>query len=127
MLRLAGVSRLVGSGWPPAEAPPAATLEQHALRFGAWSRAVVSAVLAELAEAPTVDNPHQALTLLLTGDLRLARHAAGWTAAHGVAPLRQALGELPGYALVLLAASPSDTAERFMARDAFWSAVTKQL
>jgi hypothetical protein len=30
---------------------------------------------------------------------------------------------LAGYALVLLAASPSDTAERFMARDAFWTAV----
>jgi hypothetical protein len=30
---------------------------------------------------------------------------------------------LPGYALVLLAASPSDTADRFMARDAFWTAV----
>jgi hypothetical protein len=33
---------------------------------------------------------------------------------------------LPGYALVLLAMSPNDTMERFMARDAFWTAVMKR-
>ena len=38
-------------------------------------------------------------------------------------PIHEALCALPGYALVLLATSPNDTAERFMARDAFWTAV----
>jgi hypothetical protein len=42
-----------------------------------------------------------------------------------MAPIRQALAELPGYALVLLAMSPNDTAERFLARDAFWAAVMR--
>ena len=87
---------------------------------------MVGAALAELAEEPKVSDPHQTLTLLLTGDLRLARIAAGWTAEHGVAPLQQALRELPGYALVMLAARPNDTAERFVARDAFWAAVLRR-
>jgi hypothetical protein len=126
MLELAGVSRLIGGECAPTEAPPAGPLEEDALRFGTWSRAIVTAVLAELAEPATVSSPHQALTLLLTGELRLARLAASWTAEHGATPLQRALSGLPGYALVLLAASPNDTAERFMARDAFWAAVMKR-
>jgi hypothetical protein len=43
-----------------------------------------------------------------------------------MAPIQQVLCELPGYALVLLATSPNDTVERFMARDAFWTAVMKR-
>jgi len=126
MLGVNGVNQLISGERAAAERPQAETIEERALRFGTWSRAVVAAVLVELAEEPEVSNPHQALTHLLTGELRLARMAAGWTAGHGVAPLRHALRELPGYALVLLAASPNDTAERFMARDAFWAAVMKR-
>jgi hypothetical protein len=65
----------------------------------------------------------QGLTYLLTRDLAFAKAAAVWTTFHGMSPIEGALRQLPGYALVLLAASPSDTAERFMARDAFWTAV----
>jgi hypothetical protein len=126
LLGVTGVNRLI-SGEPAADDPPRAeSVEERRLRFGTWSRAVITAVLVELPEEPAVGNPHQALTHLLSGELRLARMAAGWTAAHGVAPLQHALRELPGYALVLLAASPNDTAERFMARDAFWAAVMKR-
>jgi hypothetical protein len=127
MLGVAGVNRLISGERAAADPSPAGTVEARALRFGTWSRAVVTAVLVELAEEPGVSNPHQALThLLAAGDLRLARMAAGWTAAHGVAPIQHALRELPGHALVLLAVSPNDTAERFMARDAFWAAVMKR-
>ena len=126
MLGVAGVNRLI-SGERAADPPQAATIEERGLRFGTWSRAVVTAVLVELAEETRVSNPHQALTHLLAGgDLRLARMAAGWTATHGVAPVQQALRDLPGHALVLLAASPNDTAVRFMARDAFWAAVMRR-
>ena len=125
VLAVDGVNRLI-SGERAAAAARAEPVEERALRFGKWSRAVVTAVLAELAEEPLVSNPHQALTHLLSAELLLARTAAAWTAAHGVAPLQHALRELPGYALVLLAASPNDTAERFMARDAFWAAVMKR-
>lgn len=126
MLGVSGVNRLISGERAAADPPPAETIEERALRFGTWSRAVVTAVLVELPEEPIVSSPHQALTHLLSGELRLARMAAGWTAGHGVAPLQHALRELPGYALVLLAASPNDTAERFMARDAFWAAVMKR-
>jgi hypothetical protein len=126
MLGVAGVNRLISRaadvGDPPQGPPP----DEHAVRFGTWSRAVVGAALVELAEDSKVSDPHQTLTLLLTGDLRLARVAAGWTAEHGVAPLQRALRELPGYALVMLAARPDDTAERFVARDAFWAAVLRR-
>jgi hypothetical protein len=126
LLGVTGVNRLIG-GEPAAVAPlGTAIVEERRLRFGRWSRAVITAVLAELPEEREVGNPHQALTHLLSGELHLARTAAGWTAEHGVAPLQHELRALPGYALVLLAASPNDTAERFMARDAFWAAVMKR-
>ena len=83
-------------------------------------------MLLDLAEPLEISNPHQALTYLITCDLRLAKAAALWTADHGMASVEQTLREMPGHALVLLAASPNDTAERFMARDAFWAAVTKR-
>lgn len=126
MLGVTGVDRLISGEPATQDVPRAETVQERRLRFGTWSRAVVTAVLVELPEEPAVGNPHQALTYLLSGELLLARTAAGWTAEHGVAPLQHALRELPGYALVLLAASPNDTAERFMARDAFWTAVMKR-
>jgi hypothetical protein len=101
-------------------------LEERAARFAGWSRAIVTAVLLELAERLEISNPHQALAYLLSRELRFAKAAALWTAEHGVSAVEQALHELPGHALVLLAASPNDTAERFMARDAFWAAVMKR-
>ena len=41
-------------------------------------------------------------------------------------PVAEALKTLPGYAIVLLATSPNDTVERFMARDAFWQALERK-
>ena len=87
---------------------------------------IVTAVLLELGERPEISNPHQALVYLLSRELRFAKAAALWIAEHGMAAVDGALRELPGHALVLLAASPNDTAERFMARDAFWAAVMKR-
>ena len=86
----------------------------------------MTAVLLELDEQHAVAGPQQALTYLLSREVAFARAAAAWTARFGMAPIERALVELPGYALVLLAASPNDTAERFMARDAFWTAVMKR-
>jgi hypothetical protein len=125
MLRPKGLSELIGgpSGRADLTTPE---LEERLRRFCAWNRAIVTAVLLDLDERQDVINPHQALTYLLTRDVTFVRAAAGWSAKAGLAPIRQALGELPGYALVLLATSPNDTAERFLARDAFWAAVMKR-
>ena len=126
MLRPKGLTELISGQRPSCDSIPARRLEERATRFATWSRAIVSAVLLDLAERAEVDNAQQALTYLVSCDLRFAKAAALWTAEHGMAPVESALRDLPGYALVLLAASPNDTAGRFMARDAFWAAVMKR-
>jgi hypothetical protein len=126
MLRPEGLTELISGRQPSCDSIPARRLEERATRFATWSRAIVSAVLLDLCEREAVDNARQALTYLVSGELRLAKAAALWTAEQSTAPVEGALRELPGYALVLLAASPNDTAERFMARDAFWTAVMKR-
>ena len=126
MLRPSGLTELIGGTEPRGEDQTAPDLEERLARFCTWSRAIVTAVLLELGERREVINPHQALTYLLTRHVPFARAAAAWAAKAGMAPIKEALCELPGYALVLLAMSPNDTAERFLARDAFWSAVMKR-
>ena len=127
MLQPKGLTELV-NGPPPDGLEPGARrdLEERAQRFATWSRATVTAVLLELDEHGEVKRPAQALTYLLGRELTLAKAAARWTGRHGMGPIGEVLQNLPGYALVLLAASPNDTAERFMARDAFWAAVMKR-
>jgi hypothetical protein len=124
MLRPKGISLLVsGTPEPPCDLPEPRELVERAARFSTWGRAIVTAVLLELDERTEVTNPHHALTCLISCDLLFAKSAARWTAEHGMAPVQAVLSRLPGYALLLLAATPNDTAERFMARDAFWTAV----
>lgn len=124
MLQPRGLTELVG-GQP---SPPGNPLDPHQLerrcaRFTDWSRTMVTAVLLHLGERLEVTAAEQGLTYLLSRDRGYAKAAAVWTTFHGMSAIVQALHRLPGYALLLLAASPSDTAERFMARDAFWAAV----
>jgi hypothetical protein len=127
MLRPQGLTELLG-GTPALRdgEPTTADLEERLARFCAWSRAIVTAVLLDLDERREVLNSNQALTYLLTRHVPFARAAAAWGAKVGMTPIHEALCELPGYALVLLATSPNDTVERFMARDAFWTAVMKR-
>jgi hypothetical protein len=125
MLRPTGLTELVNGATELADSGTRRDLEKRAGRFASWSRATVTAVLLDLREGPDVAGPLQALTYLIGRDLALARAAAAWTARHGMEPIGDVLRHLPGYALVLLASSPNDTAERFLARDAFWTAVMK--
>ncbi len=142
MLRSQGLTALV-SGPPRPSAPrpsasrPSASsssvpssqwsqTDDRANRFASWTRATLTAVLIDLGERPEASSAQQALTYLLTREVPLATAAARWIAAHGTASIEEVLRRLPGYALVLLAASPNDTAERFMARDAFWNALTRR-
>jgi hypothetical protein len=127
MLRPQGLTEVLGGarGSPEGERTTP-DLEERLVRFCAWSRAIVTAVLLDLDERTEVVNSYQALTYLLTRHVVFARAAAAWTAKAGMTPVQQTLCELPGYALVLLATSPNDTVERFMARDAFWTAVMKR-
>jgi hypothetical protein len=123
MLRPKGLTALVGGPSPPSERLEPQQLELCCGRFADWSRTMVTAVLLDLDERIEVMSAEQGLTYLLSRDLGYTKAAAVWTTFHGMSAIVQALHRLPGYALVLLAATPSDTAERFMARDAFWAAV----
>jgi hypothetical protein len=125
MLRPKGLTELVSGQVGKADLA-SRQVEERTVRFATWSRAIVTAVLLDLPDRVEVSNANQALTYLLAKDLRFVKAAAQWTADRGMEPIEQALRELPGYALVLLAASPNDTVERFMARDAFWAAVMKR-
>jgi hypothetical protein len=127
VLRPKGLGELIGGPSGPTDrAQTTPELEERLRRFCTWNRAIVTAVLLDLGERQDVIDPHQALTYLLTRHVPFVRAAAGWSAKAGLTPVRHALSELPGYALVLLAMSPNDTAERFLARDAFWAAVMKR-
>jgi hypothetical protein len=124
MLRPKGLTALVGGQpSPPVEPLDSRQLEGRCGRFADWSRTMLTAVLIDLGERIEVTAAEQSLTYLLTRDLSYAKAAAVWTTFHGMGTTVEALHRLPGYALVLLAASPGDTAERFMARDAFWTGV----
>jgi hypothetical protein len=100
-------------------APP----PDQAANFATWCRAVTTAVMIDLEKRLEIEEPTQALTYLVARDWQFARSAAAWVAENGMTPIADAMKNLPGYAIVLLATSPNDTAERFLARDAFWQAV----
>jgi len=124
ILRPCGLTAMVG-GQPSTAGEPLepGQFEPRRTRFAEWSRMVMTAALLDLDERAEVMSAQQGLTYLLTLDHGYAKAAAVWSTFHGMGSIVEALHRLPGYALVLLAASPSDTAERFMARDAFWAGV----
>ncbi|MEL6962620.1 MAG: hypothetical protein AAFO01_07680 [Pseudomonadota bacterium] len=99
------------------------TPSDQAATFATWCRAVTTGVMIDLEKRLEIEEPTQALTYLVARDWHFARSAAAWVAENGMAPIAEAMKGLPGYAIVLLATSPNDTAERFLARDAFWEAV----
>jgi hypothetical protein len=96
-------------------------------RVAAYARycsAVLTAMLAALAEAGPVGGAPQALTFLLSQKDEHREAAVGWIAATAAtAILRAELTKLPGFAFMLLTLYPNDSAESFMARDAFWTAM----
>jgi len=124
ILRPGGLTALVGGQpSPPGEPLAPRQFEARRARFADWSRMMMTAVLLDLDERAEVMTAQQGLTYLLTLDLGYSKAAAVWTTFHGMSTIVETLHRLPGYALVLLAASPNDTVERFMARDAFWAGV----
>lgn len=91
--------------------------------YATWCTAIVASVLQLLGEDGRASCAEHALTLLLS---RRAEHhdaADHWLAQVTPEQLQRELSKLPGYAFLLLTLSPNDTAESFMARDAFWAAM----
>lgn len=127
MLGSERVSAMVGGSIDPlGGASSGHHVDERAANFAIWCRAITTAVMIDLDQDRSIKEPTQALTYLVARDWQFAKSAAAWVAKHGMAPIAEALGTLPGYAIVLLATSPNDTAERFVAREAFWQAVQKK-
>jgi hypothetical protein len=91
--------------------------------YATWCSAIVTTVLLLLDEPGPVAGAPQALTFLLSQRPEHRAAVSDWLP--GVAPeeLQRELAGLPGYAFLLLTVCPNDTAESFMARDAFWTAM----
>lgn len=101
------------------DAASAAEIERYALHC----RAVATAILARLGEPVRVAAHAAALTYRasLLEDHREAAEA--WVEGGRRAEAERELARHPGYAFLLLAMSPNDSAESFAARDAFLAAM----
>lgn len=100
--------------------PEAGRVAAHA----SYCSAVLTGTLAILAEGRGVGGAPHALTLLLSQKQEHRDAAIAWIAETAAATFLQAqLTKLPGFAFMLLTLYPNDSAESFMARDAFWAAM----
>jgi hypothetical protein len=84
---------------------------------------VLTGTLLALDEPIGITAVEQALTYALSRSAEHQEAALEWIRATGCPTVQDHLTRLPGYAFLLLTASESDSAETFMARDAFWAAV----
>lgn len=91
--------------------------------YASYCAPVATAVLMLLAEPPAITGTEQALTCLLSRDPTHQQAAVTWIERTGGQDLQPTLTRLPGYAFMFLTCCPNDTAESFMARDAFWAAM----
>lgn len=92
-------------------------------RYARYCGSVVATALCVLGDNGAILSETQALTLSLsTTELHRTR-AADWIAAQPAAALGEQLRQLPGFAFVLMTIHPNDSAESFLARDAFWIAM----
>ena len=91
--------------------------------FATYSSTILTSVLLLLDEHPDVRCSSHALSLLLS---KLTNHqdkGLAWAQKMGALALQDRMSELPGFAFLFLTIYPNDSAESFMARDAFWHAM----
>ncbi len=94
-----------------------------AVAYATWCTAIVASVLQLLGEDGRADCAEHALTLLLSRRPEHQDSADAWLERATPEDLQRELAKLPGYAFLLLTLSPNDSAESFIARDAFWTAM----
>jgi hypothetical protein len=88
-----------------------------------YCRAVVTATLLSLDDTRTCDNEAAALVHFFSLDPTHQEIAVEWIGNGHHVELAERLPSWPGCAFLLLILSPSDSAESFLARDAFWAAM----
>ena len=91
--------------------------------YGRFCGAVTTAVLLQLDEPLAVDEEAAALIHFFSLADRHREAAIAWIGERHQLGLAASLPSWPGCAFLLLILSPSDSAESFMARDAFWAAM----
>ena len=90
---------------------------------GRFCGAVTAATLLQLAEPVRVVEAAAALIHLFSLETAHREAAQEWLGAQDHSGLATSLAGRPGCAFLLLILSPSDSAESFLARDAFWAAM----
>lgn len=93
------------------------------LEYATMCSAVITSILMLLEEGASARQPEEALALLLSRNAEHQEAALGWIQEGGFERLQTVMARLPGFAFLYLAVYPNDSAESFMARDAFWTAM----
>ena len=103
---------------------PIAGGANHAiLEYSTFCSALVSSILLLLHEEGPIRSAPEAMTFMLSRFEAHQEMARTWISEAGGDPLQSTLARLPGYAFVVLTVYPNDSAESFLARDAFWQAM----
>ena len=103
---------------------PCTLATSHAiLEYATMCSAVMTSIVILLDERDTGGCAAHALVLLLSRDAHHQEAAVDWVRRGGFVPLQSLMTTLPGFAFLYLAVYPNDSAESFMARDAFWTAM----
>lgn len=91
--------------------------------YARYCASVAATVLAVLDDSGPLAGEAHALTLMLSTREQHRNRALDWVATQRRTALDEQLRLLPGYAFLSLTCHPNDSAESFMARDAFWTAM----
>ena len=91
--------------------------------YGRFCGAVTAATLLQLDERERLADEAAALIHFFSQDAADREAAQNWIGAGHHLGLATSLASWPGCAFLLLILSPSDSAESFLARDAFWAAM----
>lgn len=93
------------------------------LEYATVCSSILTGVLLQLKEPRDIASPFHAMALLLSRKTEHQQLAASWVRAMGHDALEGTMNSMPGFAFMFLATYPNDSAESFMARDAFWAAM----
>ena len=93
------------------------------LEYSTVCGVILTSVMLRLKEPHDICSPHHALSCLLSREPEHQRAGTEWVREAGPQAIERALSRLPGYAFLLMSIYPNDSAECFMARDAFWAAM----
>lgn len=94
------------------------------IEYSNFASGTLAAILMRLGEPPIITSSHHALTCLISKARRDQDAARQWlTNQCDPNVMAKPLAQLPGYAFFCMTVFSDDTAESFMARDAFWKAM----